>query len=176
MTAILAKESLEYFEKSDNNMALISTRSYLIRGLRCQYLNHGANLLSRSPVSNEQESTNPVLANCSRRNIGAFPSNCTTSRLFETSNDNPKHRFRIAGALFGTLAFVAGYVTYLKRKSLLVNVQPPLSAVCAAEIDNSELPPRQRFNFVADVVEKAAPAVVYIEIKGRYAVLNYGLH
>ena len=43
-----------------------------------------------------------------------------------------------------------------------VNIMSP---VFAAEPLVSS--PRAQFNFIADVVEKAAPAVVYIEIKGR---------
>ncbi|KAK7109516.1 hypothetical protein V1264_013546 [Littorina saxatilis] len=44
----------------------------------------------------------------------------------------------------------------------------PKNTVSAASIDSSGIPPTRRFNFIADVVEIAAPAVVYIELKERH--------
>ncbi|XP_041370606.1 serine protease HTRA2, mitochondrial-like [Gigantopelta aegis] len=60
---------------------------------------------------------------------------------------------------------VSSFILYKCRHNLLPtgSMLPP---VFAAEPMHSS--PRAQFNFIADVVEKAAPAVVYIEIKGRH--------
>ena len=53
-----------------------------------------------------------------------------------------------------------------------------VSHVSAAESswqqgDNTTISSKRRqLNFIADAVEKAAPAVVYIEIKGRWAIIS----
>lgn len=74
----------------------------------------------------------------------------------------------------GALSFVAyttwkrGNSCYPLRESLLP-VPPVLHA--ATIIDSKEhhgSPPSRNFNFIADAVEKTAPAVVYIEILGRH--------
>ncbi|KAG5848400.1 serine protease HTRA2, mitochondrial-like [Anguilla anguilla] len=52
----------------------------------------------------------------------------------------------------------------IKTHSVLENVL--LTARCASPFKPDS--PRYRYNFIADVVEKSAPAVVYIEIMGRH--------
>ncbi|KAJ8335760.1 hypothetical protein SKAU_G00391020 [Synaphobranchus kaupii] len=52
----------------------------------------------------------------------------------------------------------------MKTHSVLENVL--LTARCASPFKPDS--PRYRYNFIADVVEKSAPAVVYIEIMGRH--------
>ncbi|KAJ8281085.1 hypothetical protein GJAV_G00063330 [Gymnothorax javanicus] len=68
--------------------------------------------------------------------------------LHKTDQDNP--------CLLGGLK--------LKTRSLLENVL--LTARCASPYKPDS--PRYTYNFIADVVEKSAPAVVYIEITGRH--------
>lgn len=47
--------------------------------------------------------------------------------------------------------------------------RPPLSAAVPAPPPSPPpTSPRAAFNFIADVVEKTAPALVYVEIVGRY--------
>ena len=44
------------------------------------------------------------------------------------------------------------------------------------ESDSSSTPRSARFNFIADAVEKAAPAVVNIEVTGRHPGFVFGTH
>lgn len=63
-----------------------------------------------------------------------------------------------AGACFGFAGFGYGLWQYFKQRRF-----PEVLAL--SDSDSSSR--AKQFNFIADVVEKASPAVVYIEIKGR---------
>ncbi len=60
-------------------------------------------------------------------------------------------------------AGLAGGVWLYRKADFL----PMVAHVQAAEVDNSS---RHRWNFIADVVDKVGPAVVCIEIHGKYVV------
>ncbi|XP_046383576.1 serine protease HTRA2, mitochondrial [Ischnura elegans] len=105
---------------------------------------------------------------------------CVNSRKFITAesvgnksrhNSRGSYAFILGAALsvgFGLTLFVKS-----KKHKLWENLHLPLPIVSAAsaflpgdpDSPNSRL--SQRFNFIADVVEKCAPSVVYIEIKDQ---------
>ncbi|RWS02533.1 serine protease HTRA2: mitochondrial-like isoform X1, partial [Dinothrombium tinctorium] len=64
-----------------------------------------------------------------------------------------------AGLVFGTLLY-------------LQNRKNRLYAISARDNDDNNKSPRQRFNFIADVVEKTVPSVVYIEIKEMHPFIG----
>lgn len=77
---------------------------------------------------------------------------CSTYTSYNRENSNRKTPF--IKYLFYMFSGVVGY-SYLQHKSLLPTVE-------AASILGGK---RNQFGFIADVVEQAAPSVVYIEIK-----------
>ena len=79
----------------------------------------------------------------------------------------------VFGATVGT-----GIATYKWCTSNTTNCTSPLPRVCASvtqnvnpndfeEEDNFDNSRVKSFNFIADAVEKAAPAIVFIEVEGR---------
>ncbi|XP_055699441.1 serine protease HTRA2, mitochondrial-like [Phlebotomus papatasi] len=94
----------------------------------------------------------------------------TTSRIQNTPKDDQKHRnrtndtssstWRIYGIALGIISSAIGIGSYLRKRDDASIFPAVLAAI--------KMPPsgrRKEFNVIADVVDIAAPAVVYIEIK-----------
>ena len=87
-----------------------------------------------------------------------------------------KYQGNWRGKWLGMGALCGGSVltTFLVSKSTLhekLNIDSLLPQVHAAVAKDGDSP-RKRFNFIADIVEKAAPAVVHVEILGRFVVIK----
>ncbi|KAK7508604.1 hypothetical protein BaRGS_00000170 [Batillaria attramentaria] len=95
----------------------------------------------------------------SRAYLHSSPSSPTGGRF---SGGARIRHFTALGVVGSACALCAGVAYYYKHQW---NFSRPVSTVSAAAIELTGL--RKDFNFVADVVEKAAPAVVYIELKER---------
>ncbi|XP_043826123.1 serine protease HTRA2, mitochondrial [Dromiciops gliroides] len=79
----------------------------------------------------------------------------------------PRARRWAAAAMgAGTAALLLLWASGGRRRRLGLGLAPP--AVLAAVPAPPPSSPRRLYNFIADVVEKTAPAVVYIEILGRH--------
>ncbi|XP_055697006.1 serine protease HTRA2, mitochondrial-like [Phlebotomus papatasi] len=104
--------------------------------------------------------------NLSLSNLRLF----TTSRIQNTPKDNQKHHhrtndtssstWRIYGIALGIISSAIGISSYLRKRDD-ASIFPTVLAA-------TKMPPsgrRKEFNVIADVVDIAAPAVVYIEIK-----------
>ncbi|XP_030627177.1 serine protease HTRA2, mitochondrial-like [Chanos chanos] len=113
-----------------------------------------------------------------QHNEGGVNSACEVSSRFSGNGSRSSDRSGLLGALAVGLG-LSGAVLYgcrdlinndvserrVKIKtSLLSHVLP--TAHCASPYKPDS--PRYKYNFIADVVEKSAPAVVYIEIVGRH--------
>lgn len=87
-------------------------------------------------------------------------------------NFEPNHMLMLCGG--ATLSLLACYIAYRNRKAIYSTVLPSVAAAKVFDRGNSFDDDSKKtnsrslqLNFIADVVEKAAPAVVYIEIQGR---------
>ena len=90
-----------------------------------------------------------------------------------------RHRKRLFLAVAAGIGFGVAVVETLKRHNILHlgslsdlcrSVPVVEAAHLVTDLDHLKVKkeqPRNRYNFIADVVEKASPAVVFIEIKGR---------
>uniref|UniRef100_T1IQJ2 Serine protease HTRA2, mitochondrial n=1 Tax=Strigamia maritima TaxID=126957 RepID=T1IQJ2_STRMM len=107
--------------------------------------------------------TQVILSNCTR-NISNF-------QAFQVTNNQ---RWKLLG-IFGltTSALYLGYFQ-MKKASVFVFRVSAATPIEPAKIniddDTSSVPLRrsEKFNFIADIVEKTAPSVVYLEIMGRH--------
>lgn len=80
----------------------------------------------------------------------------------------------LASGVLGTSLLALGYMSWRSHKKSLIQTEnvtksdyfSRLTTVSAESGINTPL--SKRFNFIADVVEKTSPAVVYVEIKERY--------
>ena len=102
-------------------------------------------------------------------------------RGFSTETKGQGKRF--PWTLFGSLAvgFSLGYLAKNKGHEVtsVYNLTVDAKAFPRDDINSSDsgsLPRSATFNFIADAVEKAAPAVVYIEITGRHAGFGFMGH
>ncbi|CAH1778130.1 unnamed protein product [Owenia fusiformis] len=98
--------------------------------------------------------------------------NISTSSFIRHSLSGYNRLWRRRAILTGIGLAVSGAVYNLAPSATetlkLSNVLGHLPFVCAATPVSDDDKPSKRFNYIADTVEKAIPAVVYIEIQGKH--------
>lgn len=98
------------------------------------------------------------------------------TRQDEKQNDNKFRNLSIGFGIFGTIGLCFGYFLheeldqFLTKGSPLVYIRTALNPIVNAANPIDTNPPakgssRIKFNFIADVVDKCASSVVYIEIQ-----------
>ncbi|XP_076470945.1 serine protease HTRA2, mitochondrial-like [Babylonia areolata] len=151
-------------------MASLSTRNLIVCCLFRHHANQRAVFHHQSIAPNRNNTPKTSFTCCSRRTFIASRSFWSPKiQLFGKVN-NRRPYFSVVSAVLGTVGFFAGFVYYLKyRSSTIPGALPATNTVCAATDDSPHrgISLRKQFNFVADVVEKAAPSVVYIELNDR---------
>lgn len=122
-----------------------------------------------------QRTIERVSSACDKGNSGSDENACLDRRTLPFLNAGSEQRSSSRGSLLKSVAVGLGLggvgLWYLKNDeqqvtlsgSILERVLP--SAQCASPYKPDS--PRFKYNFIADVVEKSTPAVVYIEIIGR---------
>ncbi len=92
--------------------------------------------------------------------LPVYCSRCCARKL----NTQPASKKLKLSIPFGLTIAGGAFCISLSAYKLFGKQLAPLVNAAERDDDNS---PRRKFNFIANVVEIAAPAVVYIEIKGR---------
>lgn len=96
-------------------------------------------------------------------------SNSTEEKGLDDAINHSKYRNWLKPVVISGIAFLAGVLVhkYLNKDE---NINPftfLFGPVMAAIPTDRDISNRKRFNFFADIVERASPAVVYIEIKDK---------
>lgn len=94
--------------------------------------------------------------------------NVNASKVDDATNDGA-YRNWVKPVMMTGIALFAGFLSYkLMNDKFKEKCSFSLSPVVNAAVPTTnQLSNRKQFNFFADIVEKAAPAVVYIEIKDK---------
>lgn len=100
-------------------------------------------------------------------------SNSTRGKCLDDAIPKDNHRNWLKPIVISSVALFAGFLAYkfINNERMQINpfvylVVPSVEAAVPAAKENSTSN-RQKFNFFADIVESASPAVVYIEIKDK---------
>lgn len=131
--------------------------------LRHQTWNFGRKLI----LANYRSPQNPIRLLTSDN----FQPHSSPNPKLDDANGNTQRKFLKPLAACG-LAILAGFLSYKyydeknKEKTRLTKLFMPQINAAIPFVEKGESY-RQKFNFFADIVEEAAPAVVYIEIKDK---------